>query len=228
MILYGPPGAGKGTQAELLARRFGFIHFDGGRVIESIVHSPAAAKDSALRRQKMLFDSGKMCDPEWFLDSVKEVTERIAKSGSSVVYSGAFRTSFEAFGGARRKGLLATLTRLYGKKNIHVIVFTIPPQASIRRNSLRKVCAVCGFQQLPGSKHPRCLFCGGPMRVRSLDNPAVIRERLKEYHTRAAPILAKLKRNGVRVVTVNGTPAPYKVFESVLKALKLPPLRLKK
>ncbi|MBI2278595.1 MAG: nucleoside monophosphate kinase [Candidatus Brennerbacteria bacterium] len=228
VILYGPPGAGKGTQAELLARRYGFVHFDGGRVIEAIVHAPGAEKSSVLRRQRALFDSGKMCDPEWFLGTVKEMSARIAGSGSSVVFSGAFRTDFEVFGGNGRKGLLETLIKLYGKKNVHVVMLSIPPKDSIHRNSLRKVCTVCGLQQLPGSKHPRCLFCDGPMRVRSLDSPSVIKERLKVYHAKAVPILTKLKRHGVRVVTVRGTSAPYKVFQGVLKALKLPPLQLKK
>lgn len=228
VIIYGPPGAGKGTQAELLARRFGFVHFDGGRVIENIVHGPEAAKDPVLRRQRMLFDTGKMCDPEWFLKMAKETTERIARVGSSIVYSGAFRTDYEVFGDGRVKGLLTALVRLYGKKNVHVVMLSIRPQASVRRNSLRKVCAVCGLQQLPGARHPRCLFCDGPMRVRSLDKPVVIRARLKEFEARAFPIIAKLKRYGVRVVKVDGEPAPYRVFENILKTLKLPTLHFKK
>jgi adenylate kinase len=221
VILFGPPGSGKGTQAELLARRFGFFHFDGGRVIEGVVHAPGAAKDPVLKRQRILFDTGKHCDPEWFLGAVKKVATRIAKSGSSIVFSGAFRTDYETFGKGAIKGLLATLETLYGKKNVYVVVLAIKPQSSVRRNSLRKVCAVCGLQQLPGVKHPRCLFCGGPMRVRSLDKPSVIVERLKKFRASSLPIIAKLRRHGVRVVTVNGESAPYRVFEAVSHALGL-------
>lgn len=221
VFIFGPPGSGKGTQAELLARRYGFTHFDGGRVIEGIVHSPEAENDPILRRQRKNFDTGKLCDPEWYLNLSKSYSTRIANSGSSIVYSGSFRTEFETFGDTRREGLLATVAHLYGKKNVHVVMLVIKPQSSIHRNSLRKVCAVCGLQQLPGAKHPRCLFCGGPMRVRSLDKPEVIRERLKEYEAQTFPILAKLTRLGFRVVKVNGEPAPYKVFAAVARTLGL-------
>jgi hypothetical protein len=134
-----------------------------------------------LRRQRRNFDTGKLCDPEWYLEFVKESSTRIAKAGASIVYSGSLRTPFETFGDERRKGLLATVAHLYGKKNVRVVVLRIRPGTTLRRNTLRKVCAVCGLPQLPGSKHPRCLFCDGPMRVRSLDDPNVIRERLREY-----------------------------------------------
>ena len=50
IIIYGPPGSGKGTQAELLARKFPLIHFDTGRYIESIIRAPGATKDPVIQR----------------------------------------------------------------------------------------------------------------------------------------------------------------------------------
>ncbi|MFH1192907.1 MAG: nucleoside monophosphate kinase [Candidatus Jorgensenbacteria bacterium] len=221
VILFGPPGSGKGTQAELLARRFPFIHVDSGRMIENAVHAPGAERDPVLRAQRKNFDTGKLCDPAWYLKLVKETARRIADMGSSVVFSGAFRTYQETFGEGRERGLLAALAKFYGEKNVHVVMLNIRPATTLKRNTKRKICAVCGFQQLPGATHPRCLFCDGPMRVRSLDNPNVIRERLKEYHARTSPIVAALKKHGVRVTKINGEPAPYLVFESVSRALGL-------
>lgn len=221
VILFGPPGSGKGTQAELLARRFRFTHFDGGRVIEGLIRGSGAMHSAALRQARKDFDSGKLCDPVWWLGEAKKATARIAASGSSIVYSGSPRTLYEAFGKGRAKGLLAEIARRYGKRNVYIIELRIREATTLRRNSHRKVCAVCGLQQLPGAKHPRCLFCDGAMRTRSLDKPSVIRERLKEYAGRTYPMLREFKRRGFRVIKVNGEPAPYRVFERVVQSLGL-------
>ena len=58
VIIYGPPGSGKGTQAELLAKKFGFIHFDTGRYFEALLHSPETQKNPVLRRERKNFDNG--------------------------------------------------------------------------------------------------------------------------------------------------------------------------
>ncbi|MCP6720394.1 MAG: nucleoside monophosphate kinase [Patescibacteria group bacterium] len=221
VIIYGPPGSGKGTQAELLVRKFSFIHFDTGRYGESLIYAPGAEKNTVLLRERENFETGKLFTPSWTLRIVSQATRRIAKAGFGIVYSGSPRTMFEAFGDKNNKGLLSILIKLYGKKNIIVVELKVKSQTSIERNSKRVVCSVCGLPILASSKNKKCSFCAGPARKRTLDKPEIIKVRLKEYRERTYPILKKMRSLGFRIREINGEPSPYKVYEQVVRRLGL-------
>jgi len=221
VIIYGPPGAGKGTQAELLVRNFNFIHFDSGRYIEQLVHSPAADYDPILKREKINFDSGKLCTPSWVLAVIKTKTKQMAKSGYNIVYSGSPRTVYEAFGDKKTKGLFEILIKIFGKENVFVIQLSVPPSVSMSRNKVRRICSVCSLPAMKGNLLSRCLFCGGLMRTRTLDKPSVIKVRLKEYRERTFPILKRAKKLGIRIFKINGVDLPYKIHQQIVKKLKL-------
>ena len=139
----------------------------------------------------------------------------------SIVFSGSPRTIFEAFGDRKNTGLIETLTALYGKKNVSVIKLNIHDQSSMKRNSARLVCSVCGLPILATAKNRHCSLCGGAFRRRTLDKPAVIKVRLKEYAERTYPILAGLKKLGFKIFPVNGEPAPYKIHKVIAKKIGL-------
>ncbi len=219
VIIYGPPGAGKGTQAELLARRFQFIHFDTGRYLEQLFRGLSAEADSVLRKEKKLFDTGILCTPSWVLEIVSDTTRRIAESGFSITYSGSPRTDFEAFGDDTNRGLLSLLEEMYDRDHIFIIMLEITPETSIERNSHRVVCSVCGLPILAETKLQRCAFCSGPTRKRTLDNPDIIKVRLKEFADRTYPIIEGMESRGYTVKRIDGLPDPYKVHESVMKVL---------
>jgi adenylate kinase len=221
VIIYGPPGSGKGTQADLLARKFNFIHLDTGRYLESLLRSPKAKTDPILKREKANFDSGRLCTPEWVLKITREETERIAKAGYNLVFSGSLRTLFEAFGDKKTKGLTETLIKSFGKNNVSVVLLEVRDATSIKRNSHRVVCSQCGLPKLESVSLPHCPLCAGPMRTRSLDNPEIIKVRLKEYRDRTYPIVAQMKKKGFSISKIDGEPLPYKVSDKVVKALKL-------
>ncbi len=220
VVIYGPPGSGKGTQAELLARTLGLIHFDTGRFMENAVHSPQADKDPILKRERKLFDSGKLCTPTWALRITREAVRNIARSGSGVVFSGSPRTEFEAFGSKSQKGLIHLLEDLYGKENITVIRLKVSERSSLKRNSSRLICSICGLPILAQSKQKQCAFCAGPMQKRIFDNLELIKVRLKEYEDRTFPILRGVKKMKIRILEINGEPLPYKVFREIQKKLR--------
>ncbi len=220
-IIYGPPGAGKGTQAELLTRKFDVVHIDTGRHIEGIVHAPGAKKNPILRREGKLFDTGILCTPSWVLKIISDAARRAGKAGAGIVFSGSPRTLFEAFGDAHHQGLIKTLVEVYGKKNVAVIKLNVPARASMKRNSSRLVCSLCGLPALGKSNMKRCAFCDAPMRKRTLDDPDVIKVRLLEYKNRTFPILAQLKKQGFKILEIDGTKPPYVVHAKIKKALKL-------
>lgn len=218
IIFYGPPGSGKGTQANLLASKLDVIHFDTGKVLESVVHDPANQKNPVIRRERKLFDTGILMTPSWVLSVVKKEAKRIYEADYGIVFSGSPRTMYEA------KGLLPLLIKLYGKKNIYVFVLEAASAVSIKRNSSRLMCKVCGYGLLSSyypSKNPKhCPVCGGPFYRRTLDNPATIKVRLVEYAERTMPVLKFMSGKGVKITKLDARPAPYRVFEHISKVLK--------
>lgn len=216
IILYGPPGGGKGTQADLIAQKMGIIHFDTGKFLENLVHDPMRQKEKTIRREKENFDTGKLLTPSFVFREVAAAAKKIAGAGMGIVFSGSPRTMYEA------EHLLPVLRSLYGK-NILVFILKIPEAVSVKRNGSRLVCTECKKPLLTAyypSKSPKyCPFCAGPFYRRTLDNPKIIKVRLKEYHNRTMPIFDYVRRLQMKVHAVNGMPAPYKVFEKIYQIL---------
>lgn len=213
----GPPGSGKGTQAELLADKFQLFHFDTGRILESIWHDPDKQKDPVVKRERVLFDTGILNTPSVVLRMMKEKIRELAKLGESLVFSGSPRTFFEAFGDSKNVGLIETLEKLYKKKNIVVLLLKVDPKKAIIRNVGRMVCSICGMQLLSvlKVKQTRCPFCGGLLRRRTLDKPEVMKVRLQEFSNRTKPILKELKKRKFAVHNINANALPYKIFEKI-------------
>jgi adenylate kinase family enzyme len=195
-----------------------------------VVHSPEAAKDAVLRRERAFYDAGKLCTSSWVFKIVSQAVQRIARSGGSVVFSGSPRTMSEAFGpeyseagtaSKRMGGTVGLLGALYGKENITVVRLNVREASSLKRNSRRFICSVCGLPVLASSSARQCSFCEAPVRRRRDDSTAVIKDRLRTFKLTTYPLLAVLKKHGYRVYEVNGEPAPYKVHAQIVKALGL-------
>src|SRR5258708_22322195 len=108
VILYGPPGAGKGTQANLLADKLDLIHFDTGKFLESIVHNPKRQKEKLVRRERALFDGGMLMTPSFVTGEVKREAKHIAAADWGLIFSGSPRTMYEA------ERLYPEFEKLYG------------------------------------------------------------------------------------------------------------------
>lgn len=217
IVIYGPPGAGKGTQANLTANCFSFVHFDTGKYLESLIYNPTYKKNAIIKRERNLFETGKLMTPSWVFDVVKTRAEKIAKAGLGIILSGSPRTLYET------KNFLPILEKLYGRKNILFFVIKVAPSASIKRNSHRLLCIVCGFPilYLKETEHfnvkSKCPFCGGKLFRRSLDKLQIIKKRIEEYDTRTKPIFAELKKRGYRLFEIKGTALPFGVFKNIQK-----------
>jgi len=222
VIIYGQPGAGKGTEANLLAHLKGFYHFDTGQYLEEMVHDPKFQNDKIIQGEKKLWDLGKLCTPSWVLEIVKKKVEALDKAGLSVVFSGSPRTFFEAFGDEKTEGLISYLKKLFGRDNILIFLLKVHPDTTLHRNSNRLVCSLCGqpILYLPDCIMPYCPFCGGKLRKRILDNPEVIKTRLEEYRSRTSPIFAKLEEGEYKIHEIDAEPMPEIVFNSLVKFLE--------
>jgi len=215
IIIYGPPGAGKGTQADLVARYFGYIHFDTGKYLESVVYNKDYKNDSIVQNERVAFETGKLMTPSWVLEVVKTQAERIAKANIGIVFSGSPRTVYEA------QNLIPALERLYGRENILFFLINVTPADSIKRNSNRLLCSVCGTQMIFNNKSclAACPFCGGSFVRRTLDKPEIIKKRIIEYNLRTKPVFEEVKNQGHTLFKINGKLLPNKVFENIKKRI---------
>jgi adenylate kinase len=213
VILYGPPGSGKGTQANLLADKLGLIHFDTGRFLESVVHDPNRQNEKVVQRERKLYDGGILMTPSFVLREVARKAKEIHRAGWGLVFSGSPRTIYEA------ERLVPDLEKLYGKKNISIFELRLSAKDSIARNSARLRCAVCGYGLLtayyPKVKARHCPVCGGSFYRRTDDKVHIIKRRLIEYHERTEPIIGLLKKRGYKVHSLDARPAPYKVLKKI-------------
>lgn len=215
VIIYGPPGSGKGTQANLLSETLGLYHFDTGKYIEQLVHDPLNRRSKIIERERRLFDTGFLCTPSWVRSIVTKKTRNVAKAGFGIVYSGSPRTLPEA------ESLLPFLEKLYGRRCVLLFVLKVRAETSRFRNGNRWVCSLCGRPLLysPQARYPHCCLCGSALRRRTLDDPQIIKKRLLEYEERTKPIYRYLTKRGYKLVAINGEPPPYKVFASLRSAI---------
>lgn len=217
VVLYGPPGGGKGTQANLLADAYGLVHFDTGRYLESIWHDPKRQKEKRVRVERKKFDSGELNSPSFVFHEVRKEAEKLARAGWGVVFSGSPRTFYEA------ENLVPVLKKLYTKEKLFFVRLDVDERHSVERNSARLMCTVCHAPLLtkyyPSKKPTHCPVCGGPFYRRSLDDPRVIKERLREYRERTEPIFSYITKQGYRIAVVDGRPEPYKVFQSIRRVI---------
>jgi adenylate kinase len=222
VIIYGPPGSGKSTQAELLVRVYNFVNFDTGRFLERELFSEEGLKNKSLEKERENFRTGKLCSPPFVLKIVRRETQKLALAGADITYSGSPRTYFEAFGDKKNKGLFDTLFKIFGKENVYIIVLRVSERVSLSRNLNRKICSVCGLQAVANYKSNECSLCYGKLKKRILDKPDVIKERLKEYKERTYPILEELKKRKFKNVhEISGAPLPYLIHNKIAKIIGL-------
>jgi len=219
ILIYGAPGSGKGTQANLLSWKRDYFHFDSGRYLEAIVRDPANRDNKIVQRERKLFDSGILLTPSWVLKMTAKKAMTVGKADVSIIFSGSPRTMYEAFGDGKTEGLISVIERYYGKKNIFAFFLKVKPETSIRRNSTRRVCSVCSTVVNPSTRSKHCPICYGSLRRRTLDNPKIIQDRLVEYQKRTVPILHQLKKRKFQVFSINAEPLPEYVFKQILKKL---------
>ena len=236
VIIMGPPGAGKGTQAELLTKTKNLVHFDTGRYLEELLYNPRLKKDKVIfsprknnfvfcenkiiREQRKLFESGKLVTPSWLLGRMIRKVKGFAKADLGIAISGSPRSIYEAFGDKSRKGLMKALEQSYGKKNIFIFVIKISENQSIKRNSARLICSVCERPLLKIENYKlkigkRCPFCAGKLYKRILDKPEIIKKRLAEYKTQTLPVIKALKNKNYQYLEIDGNALPFKINKQI-------------
>ncbi len=188
LILLGPPGAGKGTQAKLLAQRFGIPHISTG----DILRDTAGEKSQLGDRIAGFVKSGELVPDEIV---VEVVINRLRRPDA--------RCGFILDGFPRTLKQAEALNKALSKLNISidlVLYFQTSQQVSIERLSGRRVCKNCGANFHLVNMKPRrdgiCDFCGGKLFLREDDKTETVKRRLKIYQEETSSLIDYYKRKG--------------------------------
>ncbi len=241
IFLIGPPGSGKGTQAELLAKELGFYHFEISKVIEE-KFKEAGPADQEMIHQKKHWSAGELVHPETISQWFKQEVEKLKSQVAGFVFSGSARTVEEAkqnlnylseiYGkpGSRNSdsGSAAEFSRrdsefsLPGKENIVAIEIKLSEEESVKRNSSRRICQknrhpIPNFPEYKDIK--TCPQDGSEIITRELDKPEIIKQRYQVYLNETAPVIDYFRQSGYKVKEVNGDQPIEKVFEDIKREL---------
>lgn len=190
LILLGPPGAGKGTQARMLEEDYGLVQLSTGDMLRAAV----AAGSDAGKRAKAVMEAGQLVSDDIVLAILRDRMGQpdVAKG---IILDGFPRTDGQA---AALDGLLAGS----GQRVTAAISLEVDDEAMVGRVSGRYTCAKCGEGYHDQFKLPAkagvCDKCGGTdMKRRADGNAETVRERLKAYHAQTAPLIAYYAGKGV-------------------------------
>ena len=209
-ILLGPPGAGKGTQAERMIEKYGIPHISTGDIFrENIKNGTELGK-----KAQEYMNKGELV-PD---DLVCEIaTDRLKKDDckDGFLLDGFPRTVYQA---EKLDEFLAENGQMLSK----VIDLEVGDEELIKRISGRRVCKDCGATyhvvNFPPSVPGKCDKCGGVLVQRSDDNEETARNRIAVYNRETKPLVDYYEKAG-NLVRIDGSISPDKTFEDIVKVL---------
>lgn len=208
LVLMGPPGAGKGTQGELLSKKLGIDTISTGVMLRT-----AIKEQTEIGKQvEAIINDGKLVPDDIMVELVKE---RLQKPDClrGFILDGFPRTTAQA----------EALTKS-GVKIDKVLSLEVDDDVIVERLSSRRECSKCGAPYNVISNKPQkegvCDKCGGGLIQRADDNPDTIKNRLNVYHTQTEPIKAYYEELGL-LVTAQGEEELSDTTKNVNKALGL-------
>ncbi len=211
IILMGPPGAGKGTQAERIAKNFGLLHVSTGDMFREAVKEGTAMGKKA----KEYMDKGTLVPDEIVVGIVKE---RLSKpdAADGVLLDGFPRTVEQA-------EALDEVLRELGLKLDAVLSVDVDEEELVTRLTGRRVCSNCGTTYHIKFNPPKvrniCDHCGSELYQRSDDTVETVKERLDVYKKQTFPLIEYYKRKGL-FQSIDGNQDIEQVFDVVSAYLK--------
>ncbi len=210
IIMLGAPGAGKGTQAKMIAESYKLPHISTGDIFRANIKEGTDLGKEA----KTYMDEGKLVPDEL---TVRILLDRVAKDDckNGYVLDGFPRTIPQA------EVLENELNKLNDKVDFAINV-DVPDENIINRMSGRRACLKCGatyhVKHVPPKKEGICDVCGSELVLRDDDKPETVKKRLDVYHEQTQPLIDFYSKRGI-LKTVNGDADPKDVFAAIKEFL---------
>ncbi len=215
LILLGPPGAGKGTQAQMIVDRYHIPQVSTGDILRKAVKEETPLGNKA----KVFMDQGQLVPDKVVIDIIDERL-RASDCGPGFILDGFPRTIAQA------EALQPILTKM-GKSIDHVINIEVDTEELVRRLTGRRTCKNCGamFHVLfhPPKVEGICDRCSGLLYQREDDQEKTIRIRLNEYQRQTAPLIQYYEhKNYLR--SIRGVGGQEEIFKRISRLLNSKPL----
>ncbi len=210
IIMLGAPGAGKGTQAKMIADRYGIPHVSTGDIFRANIKEGTELGKEA----KTYMDKGLLVPDEL---TVKILLDRVAKDDckNGYVLDGFPRTIPQA-------QVLDKALAEIGDRIDYAIDVDVPDENIIKRMSGRRACLSCGatyhIVHIPPKKEGICDRCGKELVLRDDDKEETVKKRLDVYHAQTQPLIEFYTEKGV-LKTVDGTVDMQDVFAAIVRIL---------
>ncbi|MCM1189786.1 MAG: adenylate kinase [bacterium] len=210
IIMLGAPGAGKGTQAKMIAERYRIPHISTGDIFRANIKNGTELGMEA----KKYMDQGLLVPDEL---TVRILLDRVAQAdcADGYVLDGFPRTIPQA------EVLDQELNRL-GEKIDYAINVDVPDENIVKRMSGRRACLKCGatyhIEHIPPKQEGICDDCGSELVLRDDDRPETVQNRLKVYHDQTQPLIRFYTEKGIMKV-VDGTMEMADVFAAIAEIL---------
>lgn len=213
LILFGPPGAGKGTQSHLLVERLKMKQISTGDLFRAAIKNQTSLGKEA----KGYLDAGKLVPDSVTIGLVEEELGQL--KGTNFILDGFPRNTAQA-------EALAGLLNKLGLKIDKVFFVEVPMNLLLGRLTGRRVCRNCAavyhIESKPSKKEGVCDLCGGEIYQRADDKEEVIRTRLEAYETSTRPLKDYYKAKGPQTyVEVAGTGTSEQVFDRLTKVMQV-------
>lgn len=210
IIMLGAPGAGKGTQAKMIADKYGIPHISTGDIFRANIKNGTELGKKA----KTYMDQGLLVPDELVVDLVADrLVQDDCKAG--FVLDGFPRTIPQA------EALDAALVKM-GAKIDFALNVDVPDENIITRMSGRRACVACGatyhIVHIPTKVEGICDRCGAELILRDDDKPETVQKRLAVYHEQTQPLIEYYSKQGC-LVDVDGTVDMADVFAAIVKIL---------
>ena len=213
LILLGPPGVGKGTQAVRLADELEGAHVSTGDLLR------AARRDGTElgKRAQKYMDAGELVPDHLILDLVREHLTHIP-ADAHVLFDGFPRTTAQA------EGLSAVLAQS-GRRVDLVVLFEAPDDTIVKRMSGRRSCPKCGAVYNvyfnPPHSEGKCDRCGSQLEQRKDDVPETVQRRLEVYQEQTAPLVSFYEASGVAFERIAADRAVDEVYADFKESVRV-------
>lgn len=212
LILFGPPGSGKGTQSERLVSKYAMTHISTGDALRAAIRNKT---DVGIRAQQVM-ESGELVNDDIVTDLLRDIIRPLREQTASFLFDGYPRT-------VEQIHRLETLCDEFGLPSPALINLEVPEETLILRLTGRRICSECratfNIYFSPTRQPGVCDLCAGPLTKRVDDNPETVRERLRVYHEQSFPVLDHYRELG-QLYSIDATGSTEEVSQKIAKVIE--------
>lgn len=212
LVLFGPPGSGKGTQAQKVCQAFRLRHISTGDELRAAI----IAKSPVGLRASEIMARGELVSDELVTELLRTAIVARRAETDSFLFDGYPRTTSQV-------GQLDQLCEEQKLQQPAVVLLHVPDETLLLRMTGRRICTECkrsyNVYFSPSRRSGVCDFCHAPLMKRVDDNAETIRERLKIYHDQSVPVLKQYEKRGV-LATIDATGDTELVFQKISRILE--------